>query len=55
MNEFIEDLFKPGFLEQASKEERRQEDSLYEEDEPEYQGCRNKNHDDWDMRESDYL
>ena len=32
MNEFIEDLFKPGFLERASREERQQENSEYQEE-----------------------
>jgi len=33
------------------EEKRRELDAEY----PQYQGCRNKNGDDWDMRESDYL
>lgn len=52
MKEFIKELFDTNFLEKASREEKRRE---LEAEYPEYQGCRNKNNDDWDMRESDYL
>ena len=32
-------------------EKRRELDAEY----PQYQGCNNKEHDDWDMRDSDYV
>lgn len=32
MNEFIKELFEPNFLERASREERQQENSEYQEE-----------------------
>lgn len=52
MNEFIKDLFKPDFLERASREERRQENSEYQEEcEP---SERQQAHNDSGMCESDF-
>ena len=52
MNEFIEDLFKPNFLERASREERQRENSEYQEEcEP---SERQQAHNDSGMCESDF-
>ena len=53
MNEFIEDLFKPNFLERASREERQQENSEYQEEcEP---GEIQQGYIDSGMREGDFF
>jgi len=53
MKEFIEDLFKPGFLERASREERQTED--FEDPEECVHSERQQAHIDAGVCESDFI